>query len=60
MYDFSSHPDKNPDPESRKNFVKIANAYEVGYYYCFIVWETTFVSDLLKVSVFGLNWAYSW
>ncbi|XP_020594936.1 dnaJ protein ERDJ7-like, partial [Phalaenopsis equestris] len=22
------HPDKNPDPESRKLFVKIANAYE--------------------------------
>lgn len=24
-----SHPDKNPDPESKKLFVKIANAYEV-------------------------------
>lgn len=24
-----SHPDKNPDPDSRKLFVKIANAYEV-------------------------------
>lgn len=24
-----SHPDKNPDPESKKQFVKIANAYEV-------------------------------
>jgi DnaJ-class molecular chaperone len=24
-----SHPDKNPDPESRKLFVKIANAYEI-------------------------------
>lgn len=24
-----SHPDKNPDPESKKFFVKIANAYEV-------------------------------
>ncbi|RLM93092.1 chaperone protein dnaJ 50 isoform X1 [Panicum miliaceum] len=24
------HPDKNPDPESRKLFVKIANAYEPG------------------------------
>ncbi|RCV31520.1 hypothetical protein SETIT_6G184400v2 [Setaria italica] len=23
------HPDKNPDPESRKLFVKIANAYEI-------------------------------
>ncbi|XP_031097023.1 chaperone protein dnaJ 50 [Ipomoea triloba] len=23
------HPDKNPDPESRKHFVKIANAYEI-------------------------------
>ncbi|GAB4830939.1 Chaperone protein dnaJ 50 [Ancistrocladus abbreviatus] len=23
------HPDKNPDPESRKRFVKIANAYEI-------------------------------
>ncbi|KAF5176329.1 Chaperone protein dnaj [Thalictrum thalictroides] len=23
------HPDKNPDPESRKIFVKVANAYEV-------------------------------
>lgn len=28
-FSFSSHPDKNPDPESRKLFVKIANAYEV-------------------------------
>lgn len=26
---FGSHPDKNPDPESKKLFVKIANAYEV-------------------------------
>ncbi|KAB1221869.1 hypothetical protein CJ030_MR2G003981 [Morella rubra] len=25
------HPDKNPDPESRKVFVKVANAYEVFY-----------------------------
>lgn len=25
----ASHPDKNPDPESKKLFVKIANAYEV-------------------------------
>ncbi|KAL5972758.1 hypothetical protein ACLOJK_039564 [Asimina triloba] len=24
-----SHPDKNPDPETRKQFVKIANAYEI-------------------------------
>ncbi|RDX61352.1 DnaJ protein ERDJ7 [Mucuna pruriens] len=24
-----NHPDKNPDPESRKLFVKIANAYEI-------------------------------
>ncbi|CAN6458024.1 unnamed protein product [Victoria cruziana] len=23
------HPDKNPDPESRKKFIKIANAYEI-------------------------------
>ncbi|KAI4374078.1 hypothetical protein MLD38_012117 [Melastoma candidum] len=23
------HPDKNPDPESKKKFVKIANAYEI-------------------------------
>nr|GMD93002.1 chaperone protein DnaJ 50 [Ipomoea batatas] len=23
------HPDKNPDPDSRKHFVKIANAYEI-------------------------------
>lgn len=26
-----SHPDKNPDPESKKLFVKIATAYEVTY-----------------------------
>uniref|UniRef100_A0A0D9V1A5 J domain-containing protein n=1 Tax=Leersia perrieri TaxID=77586 RepID=A0A0D9V1A5_9ORYZ len=30
-YDLLGHPDKNPDPESRKLFVKIANAYEVFY-----------------------------
>lgn len=29
MYVIISHPDKNPDPESRKLFVKVANAYEV-------------------------------
>jgi hypothetical protein len=34
-----SHPDKNPDPESKKLFVKVANAYEVWpawtlSYYC--------------------------
>ncbi|KAH9325771.1 hypothetical protein KI387_005949, partial [Taxus chinensis] len=23
------HPDKNPDPEARKHFLKIANAYEI-------------------------------
>lgn len=26
---FYSHPDKNPDPESKKLFVKVANAYEI-------------------------------
>lgn len=29
MFYLSSHPDKNPDPESKKLFVKIATAYEV-------------------------------
>lgn len=32
--------------------MKIANAYEVGYYYCFIVWETALL-------VFRLKFLYS-
>jgi|APAra0007618407_1042631.scaffolds.fasta_scaffold05320_1 DnaJ family protein C protein 25 len=47
-----SHPDKNPDPESRKLFVKIATAYEVlQYFYDSETLESGLVNPIIYLCV---------
>ena len=56
-----SHPDKNPDPESKKLFVKVANAYEVicwsksNSLIVLMVWET---KQKKKKNQWSLTWMF--